>query len=31
MTPTSLAIETRGLNKVFGEKVAVRNLSLEVP
>ncbi|HLW79931.1 MAG TPA: ATP-binding cassette domain-containing protein, partial [Terriglobia bacterium] len=27
---TDLAIETRGLRKVFGEKVAVRSLCLEV-
>ena len=28
---TDLAIQTRGLRKVFGEKVAVRGLTLEVP
>src|SRR5512146_832570 len=26
-----LAISTRGLRKVFGDKIAVRNLSLDVP
>jgi ABC-2 type transport system ATP-binding protein len=32
MTPSSdLAIHTRGLRKVFGGKVAVRNLALDVP
>jgi ABC-2 type transport system ATP-binding protein len=32
MSPsTDLAIRTRGLRKVFGNKVAVRNLTLEVP
>jgi ABC-2 type transport system ATP-binding protein len=29
--PNSFAIETRNLRKVFGDKVAVRNLSLTVP
>src|SRR2546426_2731451 len=28
---SDLAISTRGLRKVFGDKVAVRNLTLEVP
>ena len=32
MSPSSdLAIRTRGLRKVFGDKVAVRNLTLDVP
>ena len=29
--PTNLAIQTRDLRKVFGDKVAVRGLTLEVP
>jgi ABC-2 type transport system ATP-binding protein len=29
--PSELAIRTRGLRKVFGDKVAVRNLNLDVP
>ena len=29
--PAELAIHTQGLRKLFGDKVAVRNLSLEVP
>ncbi len=31
ITPSSLAIETHALRKTFGEKVAVADLSLEVP
>jgi ABC-2 type transport system ATP-binding protein len=30
-SPTNLAIQTRDLRKVFGDKVAVRGLTLEVP